>query len=104
MVENAFGILVSHFRVLLGTIEQQPRVVRNIVFRCVVLHIMMRTHQCGSDRAPTPGNAVAAQQNEQVYVPNKNYRNPLRVVKRQRELLKHYFNNVGALAGQEYRI
>ena len=50
---------------------------------------MLRTHQGGADRAPTPANDVAAQQNEQaVYVPNENYRNPLREAKHQRELLR----------------
>ena len=63
VVENAFGILVSHFRILLGTMEQRPRVVRNIVFMYVVLHNMPRTHQGRADRAPTPANDVAAQQN-----------------------------------------
>ena len=53
-------------------------VIRDIVFTCVVLHNMMRTHQDGADRAPTPGNDVVAQQNEQaLYVTNENYRNPL---------------------------
>ena len=69
MVENAFGILVSHFRILLGTMKQRPRAVRDIVFTCVVLHNNLRTHQGRADRAPTPGNDVAAQLNEQeVYV------------------------------------
>ena len=36
VVENAIGILVSQFRVLLGTMQQRPRVVRDIVFVCVV--------------------------------------------------------------------
>ena len=53
---------------------------------------MLRTHQGRADRAPTPGNDVAAQQNEQVvYVPNENYRNPSRGTKHQQELLKDYF-------------
>ena len=43
VIENAFGVLLSHFRVLLGTMEQGPRVVRDIVFMCVVLHNMLRT-------------------------------------------------------------
>ena len=56
MVENDFGILVSQFRVLLETMEQRPRIVRDIVFMCVVLHNKLRTHQGGADRAPTPAN------------------------------------------------
>ena len=65
----------------------------------------MLTHQGRADRAPTPANDVAALQNEQVvYVPNKNYRNPLRESKHRQELLQDYFNHVGALAGQEDRL
>ena len=84
MVENTFGILVSWFRVLLGPMEQSPRVVRDIVFTCVVLNNMLMTHKGGAERAPTPANDVAALQNEHVvYVPNENYMNPLRETKHQ---------------------
>ena len=65
VVENAFEILLSRLRVLLGTMEQRPRVVSDIVYACVVLHNMMRTHQGGADRAPNPGNDGAALQNNQ---------------------------------------
>ena len=34
----------------------------------------------------------------------ENFRNPLREAKHQRDLLKDYFNHVGALAGQEDRV
>ena len=92
MVENAFGILVSRFRVLLG---KRAKVVRDIVFMCVVLHNMLKTPQGGANRAPTPANDVSAQQNEQaVYVINENCRNPLREAKHQQEVLKDYFNHV----------
>ena len=50
VVENAFEIPVSCFRVLVGTMEQRPRVVRDTVFTCVVLYNMLRTHQGGIDK------------------------------------------------------
>ena len=69
---------------------------------CVVLYNILRTHQGSVDRAPTPGNDVVAQQNEQaVYVPNENYRNSLSEAKHQQELLKDYFNHVRVLARQD---
>ena len=102
VVENALGILVSHFRVLLCTMEQRPWVVRDIVFTCMLLHNMLRTHQGEADRTSIPANDVAAQQNEQeLYLPNESNRNPSREPKHQRKLLKDYFNQ---LAGQEDRI
>ena len=66
VMDNVFGILVSRFRLLLSTIKQRLQVVRDIVFTCVVLHNMLRTHQGRADRAPTPANDVVAIQKEQV--------------------------------------
>ena len=65
---------------------------------------MLRTHQGGTDSAPTPANDVVALQNEQVLYEPNDYRNPLREDKHQRELIKDYFNQVGALLRQEDRI
>ena len=83
----------------------KAKVVRDIVFTCVVLRNMLMTPQSGADMAPTPANEVASLQNGQVvYVPDDNYRNPLKEAKHQRELLQDCFNHVGELSGQEDRI
>ena len=45
VIENAFEILVGRFRVLLTTMGQRPKVVRDIVLTCLVPHNMLRSHQ-----------------------------------------------------------
>ena len=89
MVENSFCILVKSFRVLLTTMEQRPKVVRDIVLTSVVLHNMLRSHQEGGERAPSPANNIVAPQADQGEQGQpENYRNPLREAKHQQELLK----------------
>ena len=61
MVENSFGILDKRFRALLTTIQQRPKVVRDIVLTCVVLHNMLTSHQ-GGDRPSTPADDKVAPQ------------------------------------------
>ena len=103
-MENVFGILMGRFRVLLDKMNQRPEAGRDFVLTWVDLHDMLRSHQGRANRAPTPADDVAALQNEQVvYVPDNNYRNPLKETKHQQDLLKHYFNHHDDLAGQENR-
>ena len=100
-MENAFGILASRFRVLLGIMEQRPKVVRDIVWTCVAQHVENTPRQT---RQGTPADDIAAIPMEtEVYVPDENHenhRNPMREAKHQQALLKDYFNNVSTLAGQ----
>ena len=77
---------------------------------CVVLHNMLRSHRGGgggggADRPPTPADDIQqpqADQGKQRH--NPNIRNPSREAKHQQDLLKDYFNHIGALAGNEDRV
>ena len=100
VVENAFGIFVGRFWVLLTTREQRPEVVRDIVLTCVVLHNMLRSHQDGADRPPTPADIQPQQADQGAHGPNENFRNPSSEAKHQRDLLKDFFNNALGLPGK----
>ena len=56
VVENAFGILVSRFRMMLTTIELPPAIVREVVLTCVVLHNILRSQYQGQHGGQEPGD------------------------------------------------
>ena len=78
------------------TIEQPPETVREVVMTCVVLHNILRSQYQGDvpgDCGLIRGAAGGGQD-----------RNHAREAKRQRDYLKDYFNNEGAVAWQDGRI
>ena len=84
MVQSSFGTLVKRFRVLLTTMEQRPKVVRDIVLTCVVLHNMLRSHQGAADRPPTPADDIQPiQEDQEEQGHQENFRNPSREAKHQ---------------------
>ena len=112
VVENAFGILVSRFRVMRTTIELPPETVREVVFTCVVLHNILRSQHQGQHGGQQPGEDDDDDDDD---VPGDcgliggvagggPDRNPARKAKRQRDYLKDYFNNEGAVAWQDGKI
>ena len=102
MVENAFGILVSTLRVLIVTMEQRPKVVKDIVLMCVVLHSMLRCQVGGPDRPPMTADDIQPAKADQAdNTPVENFRNLSKEAKHQIDLLKDYFNHLEALAVQQ---
>ena len=109
VVENAFGILVSRFKVMMTTIELPTETVRDVVLTCVVLHNIFRSQYQGQHDGQQPGD------DDDDDVPGDGRliggaadggsdRNPAREAKRLRDYLKDYFNNKGAVAWQDGRI
>ena len=108
VLENAFGILVSRFSVMMTTIELPPETGRDVVLTCVVLHNILRSQYQGQHRAQQPGD-------DDDNVPGDGRliggaadgghdRNPAREANRLRDYLKDYINNEGAVAWQGGRI
>ena len=112
VVQNAFGILVSRFRVMMTTIELPTETVREVVLTCVVLHNILRRQYQGQHGGQEPGdNGDGDDDDDDDDVPGDCRliggvaggvpdRNPAREAKRQRD----YFNNEGAVAWQDGRI
>lgn len=113
--ENAFGLLVHRFRVLLNTAYHRPKTVKLITKTCVVLHNLWRTrypksHIALVDQPETedsnfvPGAWRRGRNlDDTIHVVAAN--RDLRVGKRQRNLLKHWVNSeVGRVPWQNRMI
>ena len=106
VVENAFGILVSRFRVMVTTIELPQETVRDMVLICVVLHNILRSQYQGQHGGQQPGDDDVTGDGWLTggAADGGHNRSPAREVKRLRDYLKDYFNNEGAVAWQDGRI
>lgn len=101
IVENAFGILANRFRVLLGTMLQEPETVEDIIVAAICLHNLMRI------RYPTLQNIEVDHEDADHNLVRGNWRltanmndmdgglgaNPSRAAKNQRLYYKHWVNS-----------
>ena len=114
IAENAFGILVNRFQVLLTTMCHNVKTVKLIVETCCLLHNIMR------DRYPVMQNALMdVEDDDHNIIPGRWRRdrriladlqrikgpNTTRAAKKQRIILKHYFSSpVGSVPWQRDQI
>ena len=64
--------------------EQRPKLVRDIVLTCMVLHNMVKSHQGGAGRPPTSADDILAPQADQgEHGHHENFRNSSREAKHQ---------------------
>ena len=99
VVENAFGILTSHFRIFHSLVQQEPPVVKRVVMACLVLHDLLRiryptAHQ--EDFGVEGQHPIVLQGNGIPY----DGCNPIGAAKRQRNILRDYFMNEMQIPGQ----
>ena len=106
VVENAFGILVQRFRVMLSSMQQEPEVVTSLTMACVILHNTTRQrygniaaeHPYPEEETHLPLHALHGDDRP------REGRNPARAAKQQRDILMDYFRNEGAVPWQMDRI
>ena len=115
VVENAFGIMSSRFRVLLSTINVCPTKASTIVLACCYLHTYLRKRhvqaylEAGFDmedvsRPTRQGNeANWISDRQPLPLPPTPVRNATSSAKDITGKLCHYFNNTGSVPWQESR-
>lgn len=103
IVENAFGILASRFRILLKTINLSPEKVSTIVLTCCYLHNFLREKKCNNmnrvtdEMEPTEPNCDGS---HLVNLAPTMIRNASNHAKDVRDKFCEYFNTVGTVPWQ----
>ena len=114
VVENAFGILANRWQVMLTTMQPRPGVVQDVIEACVCLHNLMRL------RYPRLQNQILDREDANHNIVEGDWRRGANLQdiervgrgnresvagKKQRELLKLYFNSpAGSVPWQEEMI
>lgn len=103
IVENAFGIISSRFRILLNTISLQPEKASVIVLCCCYLHNYLskenaRVYLRG---AADPDKMSDQQMDDLKPLKGSNYTDDAKEI---REHFREYFNTIGAVPWQNDRI
>lgn len=98
VVENAFGILVNRFRILMGNMLLQPNQVNEVVMTCCILHNLLRRKLGGPTRCPSqntdePAEAVS-------HVARSTGANYNASAKHVRDKLSSYFVSSGKINSQ----
>ena len=96
VVENAFGMLMSRFRIFQSPLQQEPRVVNRVVVACLVLHHPLRIRYPTAEQEDLAGEG----QRTLVFKGSDIPFHGCNAAKRQRDILRDYFMNEGQVPGQ----
>ena len=79
--------------------SQKPKIAKDIVLLCVMLHNILRKHQGERAHPQNPQDDPPAINKQLLCLSDENFRIPQEGQKEREKLLKDYFNHLGALAG-----
>ena len=99
MVENAFRILTSRFRIFQSPLQQEPQVVNRFVMACLALHNLLRMRYPTAQQEDFWGEGPRTVVLEGNDIPYDGC-NASGAAKRQRNILRDYFVNEGQVPGQ----
>lgn len=116
VVENAFGIIASRFRVLQGTINMAPEAAETIVLAICALHNMLRVtlgknyisrssydHEDGENRIPISGTWRKNPENNISSIKRTMSRNASKEAKEIRQKLTDYFVSTPGIVDWQWR-
>ena len=96
VVENAVGILTSHFRIFQSPLQQEPPLVNRVAMACLVLHNLLRIRHPTAQQEDFGGEGQRMVVLEGNDIPYEGC-NAIGAAKRQRTILGDYFMNEGQL-------